>query len=120
MTADGLAQRLTQATEQMPAIGHLHGPWSSAPCSIGIKVGAITRDNLAPRVALQPVGYAVRIAIRPQLQTAIALQIADDRSPPLPAPPRTTVDAATPRPREIRDRRRPPHDRSRDGQGRSE
>src|SRR3546814_20295744 len=93
MTADGLAQRLTQATEQMPAIGHLHGPWSSAPCSIGIKVGAITRDNLDPRVAIQPVGHAVRIAIRQQIQNAIALQIADDRSLPLPAPPRPLLAA---------------------------
>src|SRR3546814_21046112 len=109
MTADGLAQRLTQATEQMPAIGHLHGPWSSAPCSLGIKVGAITRDNPDPRVALQPVGHAVRIAIRQQIQTAIPLQIADDRYIPLPAPPRPILDAENRGSSEIRHRPRPHH-----------
>jgi hypothetical protein len=109
MAADGLAQRLTQATEQVPAIGHLHGAGRAATGSIGIKAGAITRDNLDPWVALQPVGHAVRVAVRQQIQNAIALQVADDCSIPLSAPPRPIIDAYNRGGNEIRHRGRPDH-----------
>lgn len=104
-----LAQCLTQATEQMPAIGHLDGSWRPAPCSLGINSSAITRDNLDPWPALQPVGHAIRVAIGQQIKNAISLQVADDRSVALSAPPRPIVDAHDRRGNETRHRRRPDH-----------
>jgi hypothetical protein len=93
----------------MPAICHLHGSWRPAPCAIGIETGTITRDNLDPWPALQPSGYAVCVAIRQQIKNTITLQIADNRSIPLSAPPRPIVDAYDRGGNEAGHRRRPDH-----------
>src|SRR5690606_14993251 len=93
MAAHSLAQCVPQSAEQMPAISHLNSVWRPAPCSIGIKAGAIACDDLNPRIAPEPAGYAVRVAIGKQIQNAIALQIADDRSIALAAAPCPIIDA---------------------------
>jgi len=84
-------------------------PRRPAPGAIGIKASAITRDNLDPWPALQPGGHAVRVAIRRQIKNTITLQIADDRSIPLSAPPRPIIDTHDRGGNEAGHRRRPDH-----------
>ena len=47
-------ERLSQVDQDMPAVGNLGRTGSPATGAVGVRAGAITAENLHPRMLLEP------------------------------------------------------------------
>ena len=62
-TFEGADKRFAQVVQQVPAIGYLNCLWRCLGCSFGIQAGAITADNLRPRMAAYPLFRTLLVAV---------------------------------------------------------
>jgi hypothetical protein len=60
---EGADKRFTQVVQQVPAIGNLDRLWRCFGCGFGIQAGAITADNLRPRMAAHPLFCTLLAAV---------------------------------------------------------
>ena len=91
MPASGVAQRVTEIAQQVPAVGDLDSARSAATGTISVGTGPIAGDDLDTGIALEPCLDAAGMAIRQQVDNLVTLEIADDRSIALTAAPRPVV-----------------------------
>ena len=73
-------QGLTEITEEVPAICHLHGLRCTLPYGISIGASTVTGDNLDPAMPLQPGRERAGLAVRQQVDDFVAFQVDQDGS----------------------------------------
>jgi hypothetical protein len=88
---DGL-KRIAEVAQQMPPVRDLDSIWRSLPDAVGVDAGAVTRDDLHPRVPLQPRRQALGPAVRQQVEDPVLLQVDEDGPVAVTAPPRPIID----------------------------
>src|SRR4051794_33388215 len=88
---DGL-KRIAEVAQQMPPVRDLDSIWRSLPDAVGVDAGAVTRDDLHPRVPLQPRRQALDPAVRQQVEYPVLLQVDEDGPVAVTAPPRPIID----------------------------
>ena len=89
---DGCLQGVAEMAEQMPTVRDLDRRGRTAPDPIGIRARPIAGDHLDPGVPAQPVGDGAGLAIRQQIDDAVALEIADDGAVTGATPPCPIID----------------------------
>ena len=75
----------------MKAIGNLHGIGRSLSCSFGVRLSAITYDDLYAGMLLQPGGERLRLPALQQVNWLMAFQIDEDGAVAVPPPQREVV-----------------------------
>ena len=76
----------------MPPVRDLDRVWRSLPDAVGVDAGAVTRDDLHPRVPLQPRRQALGPAVGQQVEDPVPLQVDEDGPIAVTAPPRPIID----------------------------
>ena len=93
MGYDCTAQPFTQVPQKVPAVRDLHGLRSGPACSFGVDPATVAADDLRPWMLSEPLGHAVRIAIRQQVDHLARFEIAQDRAVAMAFAPGPVVDA---------------------------
>ena len=76
----------------MPPVRDLDSIGRSLPDAVGVDAGAVTRDDLHPRVPLQPRRQALGPAVGQQVEHPVLLQVDKDGPVAVTAPPRPIID----------------------------
>lgn len=85
-------ERLLQVLEDMETIHDLHRLRRPACNPVRVQVAAITGHSGDGRVSGQPCGHRVGVAIRQEIDRAMAFEVDHDGAEPTPAPSRPVVD----------------------------
>jgi len=83
---------VTEVAQQMPPVRDLDRVGRSLPDAIGVDAGAVARDDLHPRVLLQPRRQAFSSAVGQQVEDPVPLQVDEDGPIAVTAPPRPIID----------------------------
>jgi hypothetical protein len=78
---------ITKVAQQMPPVRDLDRVWRSLPDAVGVDAGAVTRDDLHARVPLQPRRKALSSTVGQQVEDPVPLQVDEDGSVAVTAPP---------------------------------
>jgi hypothetical protein len=93
MTEQHVLECVASILEQMPAIGDLHSVGCSSPCSLGVHLGAVPRDEPHGRMRAKPLRDRVYIARGKDVDDAPSIEIDDDGSVAVATTQREVVDA---------------------------
>ena len=80
-------QGLAQVAKEVPAVGDLHGIRCTLPDGVSIGAGAVASDDLDPAVTPQPSRERAGLAVGQKIDDPIALQVDQNGSVGLAAPP---------------------------------
>jgi hypothetical protein len=83
---------ITKVAQQMPPVRDLDRVWRSLPDAVGVDAGAVTRDDLHARVPLQPRGKALSSTVGQQVEDPVPLQVDEDGSVAVTAPPSPIIN----------------------------
>jgi hypothetical protein len=81
-----------EVLQQMPPIGHLERVGCALACCIGIGAGTVTCDNFDSTMPLQPSRNCAGFSVGQQVDNLVALEVNQDGSVALAAPPRPVID----------------------------
>jgi hypothetical protein len=93
MTEEHVLECVAGVLEQMPAIRDLHSVRCSLPCSLGVHLGAVTRDEPHGRMRAKPLRDRVHVARGKNVDDAPSIEINDDGSIAVASAQREVVDA---------------------------
>jgi hypothetical protein len=94
---DALLDGLGHVLPQVEPVGDLDRVRCPGPGSVGVRAGAVSADDLDPRVGGQPVGQGLGVASFEEVQRGAGLDVDDQRAVVLAAPGREVVDPEDPR-----------------------
>jgi hypothetical protein len=88
-----LSEHLHKVLQQVKAVGHLNRRRRSLPGTIGIRFGAVARDDLHARVVAEPLCEGVGVSITEERDRPPPLQVDQDRAIRVTFPERPVIDA---------------------------
>jgi hypothetical protein len=86
-------ERSHQIVDQMPPVRHLNSLGRAAARAVSVESGAVPTHYNDPRMRSQPGCHRLSRAVRQQVDEAMALEVAEQRTIAMAAPPRPVVDA---------------------------
>ena len=84
MPVEHPGQSIAEVAQQVPPIRDLDGFGRAAANRFGVSTGAVTRDDIDAGMVAQPSPDRLRLAVRQDIDGAVALEIDDERAVALP------------------------------------